>query len=183
MEVGESQFYQKTQLQLAMLIHLSNKEQEFAELKASLSSMFLCFFRYKHNSTLDSCSRFETFVKASNTSVTHMKSCFGMSMISMKRLRAVANGTSWEVRILQNQVEQKDRQTDDTRTKRDSNAGSGELVAVKRIGAGSQQGDKVMSISSIHHLNLVKLSGFCLHSSLSLFVYEFLPKGWIAWIR
>ncbi|XP_024536589.1 G-type lectin S-receptor-like serine/threonine-protein kinase SD2-5 [Selaginella moellendorffii] len=44
---------------------------------------------------------------------------------------------------------------------------SGEIVAVKRIGGGSRQEDKqfkaeVMSIGSIHHLNLVKLDFACI---------------------
>ncbi|XP_024528945.1 G-type lectin S-receptor-like serine/threonine-protein kinase SD2-5 [Selaginella moellendorffii] len=64
----------------------------------------------------------------------------------------------------------------------------GEIVAVKRIGGGVRQRDKqfkaeVMSIGSIHHLNLVKMVGFCLHSPQNLLVYEFLPNGSLdSWI-
>ncbi|EFJ25978.1 hypothetical protein SELMODRAFT_17515, partial [Selaginella moellendorffii] len=62
---------------------------------------------------------------------------------------------------------------------------SREIVAVKRIGGGSRQGDKqlkaeVMWIGSIHHLNLVKLVGFCLQSPPNVLVYaNGLLDGWI----
>ncbi|XP_024533684.1 proline-rich receptor-like protein kinase PERK10 [Selaginella moellendorffii] len=60
---------------------------------------------------------------------------------------------------------------------------SGQIVAVKRIGGGSRQGDKQLKaevIGSIHHLNLVKLVRFCLQSPPNVVVYaNGLLDGWI----
>ncbi|XP_006643673.1 PR5-like receptor kinase [Oryza brachyantha] len=57
----------------------------------------------------------------------------------------------------------------------------GERVAVKRLDR-SGQGMReflaeVQTIGSIHHINLVRLVGFCAEKSQRLLVYEYMPKG------
>ncbi|EAY72267.1 hypothetical protein OsI_00121 [Oryza sativa Indica Group] len=57
----------------------------------------------------------------------------------------------------------------------------GERVAVKRLDR-SGQGMReflaeVQTIGSIHHINLVRLIGFCAEKSQRLLVYEHMPKG------
>ncbi|KAL6657832.1 hypothetical protein ACP70R_005612 [Stipagrostis hirtigluma subsp. patula] len=54
-------------------------------------------------------------------------------------------------------------------------------IAVKRLD-GLHQGEKqfraeVSTIGTIHHVNLVRLLGFCSEGSRRLLVYEFMPKG------
>ncbi|CAL4943801.1 unnamed protein product [Urochloa decumbens] len=56
-----------------------------------------------------------------------------------------------------------------------------EIVAVKRL-EGVEQGTEeflaeVMTIGRMHHLNLVRLVGFCAEKSHKLLVYEYLPNG------
>ncbi|XP_024515302.1 probable receptor-like protein kinase At5g20050 [Selaginella moellendorffii] len=60
----------------------------------------------------------------------------------------------------------------------------GRLVAVKRIGgSGKQFRAEVMAVGRIHHLNLVRLLGFCIKSPLHFLVYEFMPNGSLdSWI-
>ena len=58
---------------------------------------------------------------------------------------------------------------------------NGTIVAVKRL-EGIEQGERqfrteVATISSTHHLNLVKLMGFCSEGSHRLLVYEYLQNG------
>lgn len=60
----------------------------------------------------------------------------------------------------------------------------GATVAVKRLmgrdGGASQSDDfgaEVQTIGSIHHLNLVRLHGFCVEGSHRLLVYEFMSNG------
>lgn len=58
---------------------------------------------------------------------------------------------------------------------------NGQRVAVKRLD-GAGQGIKeflaeVMTIGSIHHINLVRLIGFCSEKSSRLLVYEYMSKG------
>ncbi|EFJ13877.1 hypothetical protein SELMODRAFT_424143 [Selaginella moellendorffii] len=86
----------------AMLIHLSNKEQEIAEMKANCRS------------------RFEAFVEASNASVSSSfaGSCYTCRIYTYEELFRYVRDLNEEtermqqmVRILQNQVEQKDWQT------------------------------------------------------------------------
>ncbi|KAI9111338.1 hypothetical protein K1719_017028 [Acacia pycnantha] len=61
--------------------------------------------------------------------------------------------------------------------------GSGMVVAVKRLKPeGSFQGHKewlteVNYLGQLHHVNLVKLIGYCLEGENRLLVYEFMPKG------
>lgn len=57
----------------------------------------------------------------------------------------------------------------------------GTLVAVKRL-EGSTFGDKqfkaeVRTIGSVHHMNLVRLLGFCAKGSHRMLVYDFMAKG------
>nr|BAJ89157.1 predicted protein [Hordeum vulgare subsp. vulgare] len=55
-----------------------------------------------------------------------------------------------------------------------------EIIAVKRLdraGQGKMQFlAEVQTISSIHHINLVRLIGFCAEKSHRLLVYEYMPK-------
>ncbi|XP_028762118.1 probable serine/threonine-protein kinase PBL3 [Neltuma alba] len=61
--------------------------------------------------------------------------------------------------------------------------GLGMVVAVKRLKPeGSFQGHKewlteVNYLGQLHHVNLVKLIGYCLEGENRLLVYEFMPKG------
>ncbi|KAK7392790.1 hypothetical protein VNO78_21238 [Psophocarpus tetragonolobus] len=55
-------------------------------------------------------------------------------------------------------------------------------VAVKRVSKNSRQGKQefvaeVTTIGSLHHRNLVKLTGWCYENRELLLVYEFMPKG------
>ncbi|KAK1663878.1 hypothetical protein QYE76_052037 [Lolium multiflorum] len=54
-------------------------------------------------------------------------------------------------------------------------------IAVKRLdrtGQGKQEfSAEVQTIGSIHHINLVRLIGFCAEKSHRLLVYEYMPKG------
>ncbi|CAL5026845.1 unnamed protein product [Urochloa decumbens] len=57
-----------------------------------------------------------------------------------------------------------------------------ELVAIKRISAGTKQGMKefvaeVASLGRMRHRNLVELRGWCKHGQDLLLVYEFMPNG------
>ncbi|XP_051222488.1 G-type lectin S-receptor-like serine/threonine-protein kinase At5g24080 [Lolium perenne] len=56
-----------------------------------------------------------------------------------------------------------------------------ESIAVKRLdraGQGKREfSAEVQTIGSIHHINLVRLVGFCAEKSHRLLVYEYMPKG------
>nr|XP_051222490.1 PR5-like receptor kinase isoform X2 [Lolium perenne] len=56
-----------------------------------------------------------------------------------------------------------------------------ERIAVKRLdrtGQGKREfSAEVQTIGSIHHINLVRLVGFCAEKSHRLLVYEYMPKG------
>ncbi|KAM3346611.1 hypothetical protein ACQJBY_020908 [Aegilops geniculata] len=56
-----------------------------------------------------------------------------------------------------------------------------EIIAVKRLdqtGQGKREfSAEVQTIGSIHHINLVRLIGFCAEKSHRLLVYEYMPKG------
>ncbi|KAM0897329.1 hypothetical protein ACQ4PT_022634 [Festuca glaucescens] len=56
-----------------------------------------------------------------------------------------------------------------------------ESIAVKRLdraGQGKREfSAEVQTIGSIHHINLVRLIGFCAEKSHRLLVYEYIPKG------
>ncbi|PNT69837.1 hypothetical protein BRADI_2g01228v3, partial [Brachypodium distachyon] len=56
-----------------------------------------------------------------------------------------------------------------------------ETIAVKRLdlaGQGKREfSAEVQTIGSIHHINLVRLIGFCAEKSHRLLVYEYMPKG------
>ncbi|KAH9303761.1 hypothetical protein KI387_008165 [Taxus chinensis] len=59
---------------------------------------------------------------------------------------------------------------------------SDEVVAVKRISAGSKQGKKeyvaeITTITRLRHRNLVQLLGWCHEKSQLLLVYEYMPNG------
>ncbi|XBI23428.1 hypothetical protein VPH35_048680 [Triticum aestivum] len=58
---------------------------------------------------------------------------------------------------------------------------SDERIAVKRLdraGQGKREfAAEVQTIGSIHHINLVRLIGFCAEKSHRLLVYEYMPKG------
>lgn len=58
----------------------------------------------------------------------------------------------------------------------------GQLVAVKQLKVGGQQGDKefraeVEIISRVHHRHLVSLVGYCIADSQRLLVYDYVPNG------
>lgn len=56
-----------------------------------------------------------------------------------------------------------------------------DVIAVKRLdrtGQGKREFlAEVQTIGGIHHINLVRLIGFCAERSHRLLVYEFMPKG------
>ncbi|CAO2165260.1 unnamed protein product [Urochloa humidicola] len=56
-----------------------------------------------------------------------------------------------------------------------------DIIAVKRLdrtGQGKREfSAEVQTISGIHHINLVRMIGFCAEKSHRLLVYEFMPKG------
>ena len=56
-----------------------------------------------------------------------------------------------------------------------------DIIAVKRLdrtGQGKREfSAEVHTIGTIHHINLVRLIGFCAEKSHRLLVYEFMPKG------
>jgi hypothetical protein len=59
--------------------------------------------------------------------------------------------------------------------------GGGHEVAIKKLRAGSGQGDRefraeVEIISRVHHKNLVSLVGYCIHGEQRLLVYEYVPN-------
>jgi hypothetical protein len=59
--------------------------------------------------------------------------------------------------------------------------GSGKVVAVKQLKAGSGQGERefqaeVDTISRVHHRHLVALVGYCMDGAHRLLVYEFVPN-------
>ncbi|XP_059445461.1 rust resistance kinase Lr10-like [Corylus avellana] len=58
---------------------------------------------------------------------------------------------------------------------------SGQLVAVKMLGKSNANGqdfiNEVATIGRIHHVNVVRLIGFCVQGSNRALIYEFMPKG------
>ncbi|CAE5963592.1 unnamed protein product [Arabidopsis arenosa] len=63
-----------------------------------------------------------------------------------------------------------------------SKPGSGMVVAVKKLKSEGFQGHKewlteVHYLGRLHHMNLVKLIGYCLEGEKRLLVYEYMPKG------
>ncbi|KAL3623061.1 putative serine/threonine-protein kinase pbl9 [Castilleja foliolosa] len=63
-----------------------------------------------------------------------------------------------------------------------SKAGSGMVIAVKRLNQDGWQGHKewlaeINYLGQLRHPNLVKLIGYCLEDDHRLLVYEFMPKG------
>ncbi|KAK9107708.1 hypothetical protein Syun_023719 [Stephania yunnanensis] len=70
----------------------------------------------------------------------------------------------------------------DEQTLTPARAGSGMVVAVKKLKPEGFQGHKewlteVTYLGQLHHPNLVKLIGYCLDGENRLLVYEFMPKG------
>ncbi|CAA7036214.1 unnamed protein product [Microthlaspi erraticum] len=71
----------------------------------------------------------------------------------------------------------------DERTLSPAKPGSGMVVAVKKLKPDVPQGHKewlaeVDYLGRLHHMNLVKLIGFCLKGDfIRLLVYEYMPKG------
>lgn len=69
------------------------------------------------------------------------------------------------------------------RTLTPSKPGSGIVVAVKKLKDDTPQGHKewlaeVDYLGRLHHMNLVKLIGYCLKGDyIRLLVYEYMPKG------
>ncbi|XP_048439605.1 receptor-like cytoplasmic kinase 176 [Pyrus x bretschneideri] len=63
-----------------------------------------------------------------------------------------------------------------------SKAGTGMVIAVKKLNQDGFQGHKewlteINYLGELHHPNLVKLIGYCLEDDHRLLVYEFMPKG------
>ena len=58
---------------------------------------------------------------------------------------------------------------------------SGQLVAIKMLGKSNANGqdfiNEVATIGRIHHVNVVRLIGFCVQGSNRALIYEFMPKG------
>ena len=58
---------------------------------------------------------------------------------------------------------------------------SGPLIAVKMLGNSKGNGEdfinEVATIGRIHHVNVVRLIGFCVEGSKRALVYDFMPKG------
>ncbi|XP_038692225.1 LEAF RUST 10 DISEASE-RESISTANCE LOCUS RECEPTOR-LIKE PROTEIN KINASE-like 2.4 [Tripterygium wilfordii] len=58
---------------------------------------------------------------------------------------------------------------------------SGQLVAIKMLGKSKANGqdfiNEVATIGRIHHVNVVRLIGFCAEGPKRALVYEFMPKG------
>ncbi|XP_038692994.1 rust resistance kinase Lr10-like [Tripterygium wilfordii] len=58
---------------------------------------------------------------------------------------------------------------------------SGQLVAIKMLGKSNANGqdfiNEVATIGRIHHVNVVRLIGFCAEGPKRVLVYEFMPKG------
>ncbi|RWR78409.1 protein kinase 2B, chloroplastic-like protein isoform X1 [Cinnamomum micranthum f. kanehirae] len=70
----------------------------------------------------------------------------------------------------------------DEQTLAPARAGSGMVIAVKKLKPEGFQGHKewlteVNYLGQLHHPNLVKLIGYCLEGDNRLLVYEFMPKG------
>ncbi|KAL5548490.1 hypothetical protein UlMin_003721, partial [Ulmus minor] len=63
----------------------------------------------------------------------------------------------------------------------EGNLRSGRLVAVKMLGKSNGNGqdfiNEVATIGRIHHVNVVRLIGFCVEGSKRALVYDFMPKG------
>lgn len=58
---------------------------------------------------------------------------------------------------------------------------SGRLVAIKMLGSSKSNGEnfinEVATIGRIHHVNVVRLIGFCVEGSKRALVYDFMPNG------
>ncbi|KAF3433868.1 hypothetical protein FNV43_RR24971 [Rhamnella rubrinervis] len=58
---------------------------------------------------------------------------------------------------------------------------SGHLVAIKLLGESKGDGEdfmnEVATIGSIHHVNVVRLVGFCIEETKRALVYDFMPNG------
>ncbi|XVE52951.1 hypothetical protein DITRI_Ditri02bG0165500 [Diplodiscus trichospermus] len=58
---------------------------------------------------------------------------------------------------------------------------SGYLIAIKLLGKSKPDGEdfvsKVATIGRIHHVNVIKLIGFCLEGSKQALVFDFMPNG------
>lgn len=58
---------------------------------------------------------------------------------------------------------------------------SGRLVAIKMLGSSKSNGEdfinEVATIGRIHHVNVVRLIGFCVEGSKRALVYDYMPKG------
>ncbi|KAI9077334.1 hypothetical protein K1719_040647 [Acacia pycnantha] len=70
----------------------------------------------------------------------------------------------------------------DEKTLLPAKAGSGIMVAIKKLNPESMQGfqewqSEVNFLGTLSHRNLVKLFGYCMEDGELLLVYEFMPKG------
>ena len=58
---------------------------------------------------------------------------------------------------------------------------SGRLVAIKMLGKSKANGqdfiNEVVTIGRIHHVNVVRLIGFCVNGSKQALIYDFMPNG------
>ncbi|CAA6654536.1 unnamed protein product [Spirodela intermedia] len=62
---------------------------------------------------------------------------------------------------------------------------NGQLVAIKRAKQGSMQGalefkTEIELLSRVHHMNLVRLVGFCFEKGEQMLIYEYIPYGTLA---
>ncbi|XP_042014099.1 receptor-like cytoplasmic kinase 176 isoform X3 [Salvia splendens] len=70
----------------------------------------------------------------------------------------------------------------DEHTFKAAKAGTGMVIAVKRLNQEGSQGHKewlteINYLGQLHHPNLVRLIGYCLEDEHRLLVYEFMPRG------
>ncbi|KAK7406925.1 hypothetical protein VNO78_08561 [Psophocarpus tetragonolobus] len=97
-------------------------------------------------------------------------------------LKAAAKGFKWDTLVGEGGFGKVYKGWLDTKTLAPTKAGSGMMVAIKKLNPESTQGllewqSEINFLGMISHPNLVKLLGYCCHDEEFLLVYEFMPKG------